>query len=96
MLGRIFNLPALASLPDESPYLPEGPRDTDPRLSDLLGGFDAERLSGTKLPIPATQAIVADVGVPPKASCSSLGIIPDHFAGEEKAPEGFAPLTLEH
>lgn len=96
MLGRIFDLPALASLPDEAPYLPEGPRDTDPRLSDLLGGFDAERLSGTKLPIPASQAIVPDVSVPAKESCSSLGIVPDHIPGEEKAPAGFAPLTLEH
>ncbi len=96
MLGRIFNLPALASLPDEAPYLPEGPRDTDPRLSDLLGGFDPERLTGTKLPIAASQAIVADVGVPPKESCSSLSIIPNHIPGEEKAPAGFAPLTLEH
>lgn len=96
MLGRIFNLPALASLPDEAPYLPEGPRDTDPRLSDLLGGFDAERLSGTKLPIPASRAIVPEIGIPPKESCSSLAITPNHIQGEEKAPDGFAPLTLEH
>ncbi|HET9029099.1 MAG TPA: alkaline phosphatase family protein [Candidatus Aquilonibacter sp.] len=96
MLGKIFDLPALASLPDEHPYLPEGPRDLDPRLSDLLGGFDMERLSGTKLPIPASAAIVSDIGVPPKESCSSLGIVPVHIPGEEKAPEGFAPLTLEH
>lgn len=96
MLGRIFNLPALASLPDEHPYLPNGPRDTNPRLSDLLGGFDPERLAGTKLPIPASAAIIPDVGVPPKMSCSSLGIVPVHVPGEEKAPAGFAPLTLEH
>ncbi|MDE2480570.1 MAG: phosphoesterase [bacterium] len=96
MLGKIFDLPALASLPDESPYLPEGPRDLDPRLSDLLGAFDPERLAGTKLPIPAADAIVPDVGVPPKMSCSSLGIVPAVIPGENAPPPGFAPLTLEH
>jgi phospholipase C len=96
MLGKIFDLPALASLPDEAPYLPEGPRDTDPRLSDLLGALDPERLAGTKQPIPASEAIIDDVGVPPKESCSSLGIVPAHVQGEELPPPGFAPLTLEH
>ncbi len=96
MLGKIFHLPALASLPDESPYLPEGPRDLDPRLSDLLGALDPERLSGTKAPIPASQAIVPDIGVPPHMSCASLGITPDVVPGENTPPKGFAPLTLEH
>ncbi len=96
MLGKIFNLPALASLPDEKPYLPEGPRDTDPRLSDLLGGFDIERLAGTKLPIPASAAIVSDVGVPPKENCKSLGITPDTIPGSNVIPKGFAPLTEQH
>ena len=96
MLGRIFDLPALASLPDESPYLPEGPRDMDPRLSNLLGALDPERLSGTKLPIPASEAIIDDVAVPAKENCASLGITPVRVPGQEKAPAGFAPLTLEH
>lgn len=96
MIGKIFDLPALASLPDENPYLPNGPRDLEPRLSDLLGGFDPERLSGMKEPIPASAAIVPELGVPPKMSCSSLGIVPAHVQGEEVAPPGFAPLTLEH
>ena len=91
-LGRVFDLPALASLPDESPYLPEGPRDLDPRVGDLLAGLDAERLSGTKLPIPKSEAIVDDVGVPPKMSCSSLGIIPVTVPGLPHPPPGFAPL----
>lgn len=95
MLGKIFDLPALASLPDEKPYLPEGPRDADPRLSDLLGALDPERLAGTKLPNPASDAIVDDVSVPPKESCASLGIVPDHVQGEETAPAGFAPLIVQ-
>jgi phospholipase C len=96
MLAKIFDLPALATLPDEAPYLPEGPRDTNPMLSDLLIALDPERLSGVKQPIPNTAAIVDDVSVPPKMSCSSLGIHPDVVPGEDKAPPGFAPLTLEH
>ena len=30
----------MASLPDEKPSLPQGPRDANPRLTDLVGGFD--------------------------------------------------------
>lgn len=96
LLGAVFDLPALASLPDEAPYLPEGPRDLDPRLSNLLGALDPERLSGTKTPIPASAAEIDDVGVPPKMSCSTLGIIPVAVPGAQTAPDGFAPLTEEH
>ncbi len=96
MISKIFNTPALATLPDEAPYLPEGPRDTNPALSDLLSALDPERLSGTKEPIPASAAIVDDIGVPPKMSCSTLGIRPDVVPGADKVPAGFAPLTLEH
>jgi phospholipase C len=96
LLSKVFDIPSLGSLPDEKPYLPEGPRDTDPRLSDLLGAFDIERLSGPKLPIPAEQAIVPEIGVPPKMSCSSLGIAPVHIAGEDTSPAGFAPIVQEH
>ncbi len=97
-LGRLFNLPALASLPDEAPYMPLGPRDTNPLLSDLVGGFDPERLSGTKAPIPASAAIIPDAivdSIPPKMSCASLGITPVSIPGGA-IPAGFAPLTLEH
>ncbi|MGA8840275.1 MAG: alkaline phosphatase family protein [Candidatus Aquilonibacter sp.] len=96
MLSKIFDTPALATLPDEAPYLPEGPRDTNPALSDLLSALDPERLSGTKEPIPASAAIIDDIGVPPKMSCSTLGIRPDIVPGADKAPAGFAPLTMEH
>jgi phospholipase C len=96
LLAAIFDLPLLGSLPDEKPYLPEGPRDVDPRLSNLLGALDPERLSGTKMPIPASAAEIDDVAVPPKLSCSTLGITPVHVPNQETAPAGFAPLTLEH
>lgn len=98
-LGAIFNLPALASLPDEAPYLPEGPRDADPRLSDLTGGFDPQRLSGAVPPIAASQAIIPDDIVnafPAKMSCASLGIHPVTIPGSSSPPPGFAPLTSGH
>ncbi len=96
MIAKIFDLPRLANLPDEAPYMPEGPRDTDPDLSDLLVALDPDRLSGMKAPIPAGAAIVENVSVPPKMSCSTLGIHPDVIPGEDRIPAGFAPLTLEH
>lgn len=96
MVSKIFSTTPLADLPDEKPYLPEGPRDTNPALSDLLSSLDPERLAGTKLPIPASAAIVPDIGVPPKMSCASLGIKPDVIPGENTPPAGFAPLTMQH
>jgi phospholipase C len=93
---EVFGLPALAGLPDEAPYLPEGPRDTNPALSDLTGAFDPERLSGMKARIPKSAAIVSDVSVPARESCKTLGIAPVSVPASGVAPKGFAPLTLEH
>ncbi|HVA36227.1 MAG TPA: alkaline phosphatase family protein [Candidatus Dormibacteraeota bacterium] len=94
-LGKLFDLPALASLPDEKPYLPEGPRDANPRITDLLGGFDPARLAGTKPPIPAAAAEIPSRVVdtfPAPMSCGSLGITPVAVPGEEsRPPAGFAP-----
>jgi phospholipase C len=95
-LGALFDLPALASLPDEARYMPEGPRDADPRLSNLLGGFDADRLAGTKTPISASDAEIPDDIVdrfPARMNCASLGIKPVRIPGEDHAPAGFAPRT---
>jgi phospholipase C len=78
-LDVLFQLPALASLPDEKPYLPEGPRDTNPRLTDLLGGFDPARLAGTRPPIPASAAEIPDSVVnhfPPTMTCADTGVTP--------------------
>lgn len=98
-LGTLFDLPALASLPDEAPYLPEGPRDADPRLSNLVGAFDPARLAGIKPPIPASDAEIPDSIVnsfPAKMNCSTLGITPAAVPGADRTPAGFAPRTLEH
>lgn len=95
-LDALYGLPPLASLPDEKPYLPEGPRDANPRLTDLLGGFDAARLAGTKPPIPATEAEIPDAAVnqfPPPMTCKSIGVTPVNVPGGlANPPSGFNPL----
>lgn len=96
-LGALFDLPALGSLPDEKPYLPRGPRDTNPALTDLLGGFDAARLAGTRPPIAATAAQIPAGTIsafPPPMNCKSLGITPVAVPGERaQPPPGFSPRT---
>lgn len=95
-LDALFGLPPLASLPDEKPYMPEGPRDANSRLTDLLGGFDPARLAGSKPPIPASEAEIPDAIVnrfPPPLSCSQIGVVPVSVPGALPAPPaGFNPL----
>ncbi len=92
-LDVLFDLPALASLPDEKPYLPEGPRDANPRLTDLLGGFDAARLAGTKAPIAAATAEIPETQVnhfPPAMTCKDTGVTPVAVPGTSAGlPKGF-------
>jgi phospholipase C len=94
-LDVLFDLPRLASLPDEKPYMPEGPRDTNPRLTDLLGGFDPARLRGTEPPIPASEAVIPDATVnrfPPTMSCGDTGVQPVSVPGASMSPPaGFNP-----
>ena len=97
-LGTLFDLPALGSLPDEKPYLPRGPRDTNSALTDLLGGFDAARLAGTAAPALATAAQIPDATIqtfPAPMSCRSLGITPVQVPeGMASPPPAFAPRTI--
>ena len=93
-LGRLFDLPALAKLPDEAPYMPMGPRDTNPRISDLTAAFDPQRLRGIKPPLPASVAEIPDdiVGTfPARMSCASLGMHPVSVPGSLTPPPGYAP-----
>ena len=88
-LDALFGLPPLASLPDEKPYLPEGPRDTNPRLSSLLGGFDPARLAGIKAPIPASAAEIPSSVVnrfPPPMTCKDTGVTPVVIPGAALTP----------
>jgi phospholipase C len=98
-VNTLFGLPALASLPDEKPYMPEGPRDNNPRLTDLTGGFDPGRLSGAVAPIPASAAEIPDALVntfPPAMNCASLGITPVSVPGESASPpHGYLPLPRQ-
>ncbi|MDE3178584.1 MAG: phosphoesterase [Acidobacteriota bacterium] len=98
-LDVLFGLPPLASLPDEKPYMPEGPRDDNPRLTDLLGGFDPARLAGKEPPIPASDAEIPDSIVgrfPPAMSCRATGVTPVLVPGLSLTPPaGFSPLPEE-
>ncbi|HTV05534.1 MAG TPA: alkaline phosphatase family protein [Acidobacteriaceae bacterium] len=88
-LDVLFQLPAMASLPDEKPYMPEGPRDANPRLTNLLGGFSAARLAGTEPPIPASQAEIPDAIVnhfPPAMTCKDTGVTPVVIPGASLTP----------
>lgn len=92
-LDVLYELPPLASLPDEKPYLPQGPRDMNPRLTDLLGGFDSARLAGRTPPIPASQAEIPDEVVnnfPPRMTCKDIGVTPVKIPGTSDAlPKGW-------
>jgi phospholipase C len=97
---ELFGLPALASLPDEKPYMPEGPRDANPAITDLLGAFDSRRLSGSTAPLEASTAEIDDTVVnafPPKMSCASLGITPIALPNAPSTPPpGFTPRAPVH
>ena len=94
-LDVLFQLPPLGSLPDEKPYLPEGPRDTNASLTDLVHGFDPVRLAGEKPVIPASDAEIPDAAVnqfPPPMSCDAIGVTPVAVPGVSASPpEGFDP-----
>jgi phospholipase C len=97
-LSTLFDLPLLSSLPDEAAHEPEGPRDGNPAITDLLGGFDPQRLSGRSRPIAAADAQIPDDIVdrfPAKMSCTTLGITPVHVPeGLDAPPPGYAPRLL--
>ncbi|HEV2247781.1 MAG TPA: alkaline phosphatase family protein [Terriglobia bacterium] len=88
-LEVLFGLPPLAALPDEKSYLPQGPRDTNARLTDLLGGFDPARLAGTEPPIPPSMAEITDSVVnhfPAAMSCQDTGVTPVVIPGASLTP----------
>jgi phospholipase C len=75
----LFNVPPLAELPEESAYMPRGPRDADPAITDLLGAFDPARLDGTTPPIASANAAIPDAVVnafPAAMNCRTLGLSP--------------------
>ncbi|MBV9232705.1 MAG: phosphoesterase [Candidatus Eremiobacteraeota bacterium] len=91
---RLFDLPTLASLPEEAPYLPRGPHDGNPQLSDLVSAFDPARLTGIAPAIPAVDAEIPDAIVnafPPRMNCAWLGIAPVTLPNAPPAPPWFNP-----
>ncbi len=100
LIDTLFGLPALASLPDEQPYMPEGPRDANPRLTDLTGAFDLRRLLGQTQPIPASAAEIPDAVVgrfPARMTCAALGIQPATVPAASGAPpRGYLPLPRQY
>jgi phospholipase C len=97
-LEVLFGLPALSSMPDEAPYMPRGPRDGSPHITDLLGGFDMARLEGARPPIPAVAAEISDSIVdrfPPSMNCASLHIAPVAIPGiGGTPPPGYGPRRI--
>ncbi|HVB84672.1 MAG TPA: alkaline phosphatase family protein, partial [Rhodanobacteraceae bacterium] len=91
-VDRVFDLPPLATLPDEleGRKLGElhfhlhglGPEDAlTPDVTDLLGAFDPARLAGRAAPLPASYAMVPTAWTEqlPGAlglDCKALGIVP--------------------
>jgi phospholipase C len=74
---RLFGLPSV------------GPRDANPAITDLLGGFDPARLAGTTPPIDASAAEIPDAIVntfPLQMNCASLGIQPVALPNAPSAP----------
>ena len=92
----VFGLPAMASLPDEKPYLPRGPRDGDPRIGDLSGAFDLGRLQGKRQPLPASAALIPEsvvMSIPSPWNCAKIGIapVPPPAGTSDAPPAGYSP-----
>jgi hypothetical protein len=99
-IETVFGLPTLASLPDEKRYMPMGPRDGNPLLSNLRGAFDYDRLTGKRAPLSPQGAIFADRTIrtiPAPLSCRSIGVTPatPPPGVSESPPPGFNPRPFE-
>lgn len=85
---QLFDLPALASLPDERAGSIV-PRDGDTPITDLLGAFDPARLDGSTQPILASYAEIPDDAVntfPSTMNCRTLGLAPEALPNAPSAP----------
>ncbi|MGB8627268.1 MAG: alkaline phosphatase family protein [Candidatus Cybelea sp.] len=73
----VFGLPTFASLPDEAKGVQQGlsPADGDSATSNLFDAFDEGKLRSNSFS-PPSLAEISSPGVPPKMSCSTLGITP--------------------
>ncbi|MGA2759831.1 MAG: alkaline phosphatase family protein [Candidatus Cybelea sp.] len=76
-IESVFALPTFASLPDEAKGVKAGlsPADGDQATSNLFDALDESKLEGSG-ENPPYLAEISSPSVPPKQSCSSLGITP--------------------
>jgi len=84
----LFDLPTLASLPDERAR-PIAPRDADTAMTDLLGAFDPARLNGSEPPILSSYAEIPDDVVntfPSAMNCRTLGLAPEVLPNAPSTP----------
>jgi phospholipase C len=108
-IDEVFNLPPLATLPDEERAERQGrqrfhkaglgPQDANENVTDLLGAFSLERLKGAKPPFKP-----ADVEVPESLleklprdqpyGCKELGITPTDSGLQNQIPQGFNPRPV--
>ncbi|HTA53646.1 MAG TPA: alkaline phosphatase family protein [Candidatus Acidoferrales bacterium] len=76
-IEAIFGLPTFGSLPDEAKGVKVGlsPADGDSATSNLFDALDERKLRGGGLN-PPSLAEISSPSIPPKMSCSTLGITP--------------------
>jgi phospholipase C len=85
----VFDLPTLASLPDEAAGVSAGvaPADANAFVSDLTGALDTAKLTGTAPLNPAGLATIPAPSSPPAMSCATLGMTP--ISSPAALPAGF-------
>jgi phospholipase C len=87
-IEEVFQLPSLASLPDNAAGVNAGlfTADANGAISDLTGALDPAKLNGSGVNPPGLATISAPAS-PPTMSCSTLGITP--VASPASIPAGF-------
>lgn len=108
-IDEVFNLPPLASLPDEE--MAEklgkqrfhqdglGPQDANQNVTDLLGAFSLERLRGTKPTIEPSdvkvdESLLEKLPRHPPYGCTDVHITPKDDGLENHIPPGFNPRPV--
>lgn len=108
-IDEVFDLPALASLPDEETAERQGrerfhqaglgPQDANNDVTDLLGGFSRERLRGTQPPltreyVEVPESLLEKLPRDQPFGCKELQITPTDSGRENHIPPGFNPRPV--
>lgn len=108
-IDEVFDLPALASLPDEETAERQGrerfhqaglgPQDANNHVTDLLGGFSRERLRGTQPPltreyVEVPESLLEKLPRDQPFGCKELKITPTDSGRENHIPPGFNPRPV--